>query len=178
MVRDHPYIMIAKGLVGWVQRMAVFADDHFCIYADIVFGWCRKGQKNVLTHYIYGSFWNFNNCGSLSVRFIIVALCPPPPGIFSHRPYFVTRWYLRSLKILMRLDPHNDGMFICFGIFSNLPSGCIIYLSAKKTSMFRKQDIMCPSYAGTVIKQASKSRLVNKQSNNSLRLLNSKAENV
>ena len=49
LVRDHPYIMIAKGLVGWVQRMAVFADVHYCIYADIVFGWLQKRSKNVLT---------------------------------------------------------------------------------------------------------------------------------
>ena len=177
LVRDHPYIMLAKGPVGWVQRIVVFADVHYCIYADIVFGRLRKGQK-MCWRIIFMVPFGISITGSLSVRFIIVALCPPPPGIFSHRPYFVTRWYLRSLKILMRLDPHNDGMFICFGIFSNLPSGCIIYLSAKKTSIFREQDIMCPSYAGTVIKQASKSRLVNKQSNNSLRLLNSKAENV
>ena len=25
-LRDHPYIMSAKGLGGWVQKMAVFAD--------------------------------------------------------------------------------------------------------------------------------------------------------
>ena len=132
-------------------------------------------------------YWNWNNCGSLLVWFIIVVHnVPPTLGVYFHRPCFVTkRWYLRSLKILMRLDPHNDGMFICFGIFSMCFMSCsrkidvfwglryIIQPEGKVAEVW-----MCPSYAGTVIKQAFKSRLVNKQSNNSLRLLNSKAENV
>ena len=37
--RDHPYITSAKGLSGWVQKMAIFADLQHWIYADIVFGW-------------------------------------------------------------------------------------------------------------------------------------------
>ena len=36
--RDHPYITSAKGLGGWVQKMAIFADVQYCIYADIVGG--------------------------------------------------------------------------------------------------------------------------------------------
>ena len=36
--RDHPYIMAAKGLGGWVQKMAIFADVQYYIYADIVGG--------------------------------------------------------------------------------------------------------------------------------------------
>ena len=39
---------VSKGLGGWVQKMAVFADDQFCIYADftpLVGGWVRKGPK-------------------------------------------------------------------------------------------------------------------------------------
>ena len=105
---------------GWMGSMnESFADVHYCI------NWVmQKRSKDLLTHYMYGSFWNFDNCGSLFVRFIIVSLCPPTPDIFFHRPYFVTRWYLRSQKILMRLDPRNDGMFICFGIFSMCLMSC------------------------------------------------------
>ena len=35
---DHPYIMSAKGLGGWVQKMAMLADVQYYIYADIVGG--------------------------------------------------------------------------------------------------------------------------------------------
>ena len=46
---DHPYIMYAKGLggwvPGWVQKMAIFADIKCCIYAAIVGGWERKNTK-------------------------------------------------------------------------------------------------------------------------------------
>ena len=48
--RDRPYITSVLG--GWVQKMPFFADVQYCIYADIVGGWVRKGQKrsqNVLT---------------------------------------------------------------------------------------------------------------------------------
>ena len=37
--------MSAKGLGGWVQKMAIFADVQYCIYADIVGGWVRKSPK-------------------------------------------------------------------------------------------------------------------------------------
>ena len=44
LVRDHLYIRSAKGLSGWVQKMAIFADQ-YCIYADIVSGWvCKRPQ--------------------------------------------------------------------------------------------------------------------------------------
>ena len=33
---DHPFITSQKGLGGWVQKMAVFADVLYYIYADIV----------------------------------------------------------------------------------------------------------------------------------------------
>ena len=42
--RDHPYITSAKGLGGWVQKTASFADVQYCIYADKV-GGAQKGQK-------------------------------------------------------------------------------------------------------------------------------------
>ena len=42
--RDHPYITSARGLGGWSWKMAIFADVHYCIYADIV-GESEKGQK-------------------------------------------------------------------------------------------------------------------------------------
>jgi hypothetical protein len=38
-LRDHPYIMSAKELGVWVQKMAIFADVQYCIYANIVGGW-------------------------------------------------------------------------------------------------------------------------------------------
>ena len=44
-VRDHPYITSAKGLGEWVQKIAIFADVHYCIYADILGGWVRKRTK-------------------------------------------------------------------------------------------------------------------------------------
>ena len=49
-VRGHFYIMSAKGLGGWVQKMAIFADVQYCIYANIVGGWVgQKKSKNMLT---------------------------------------------------------------------------------------------------------------------------------
>ena len=51
MIRDHPYITSAKGLGGWVPKMAVFADVQYCIYADIV-GGSEKVPKYV--DVIYG----------------------------------------------------------------------------------------------------------------------------
>ena len=47
-VRDHPYITPAK--VGWVRKIAIFADVQyyiFSIYADVlrVSGWVRKSPK-------------------------------------------------------------------------------------------------------------------------------------
>ena len=29
--RDHPYIMLAYRLVGWVQKIAISADIQYCI---------------------------------------------------------------------------------------------------------------------------------------------------
>ena len=43
-VRGHPYITSSKGVGGWVQKMAIFADVQYCIYADIVEG-LEKVQK-------------------------------------------------------------------------------------------------------------------------------------
>ena len=43
-VRDHLYNMLAKGLGGWVQKMTIFANVQYCIYADIVGGF-EKVQK-------------------------------------------------------------------------------------------------------------------------------------
>ena len=43
--KDHPYITSAEGLGGWVQKMAVFTDFQYCIYADMGVGWVRKGPK-------------------------------------------------------------------------------------------------------------------------------------
>ena len=41
-----PYIMSAKGLGGWVQKMAMLADVQYYIYADKVGGSVgRWGQK-------------------------------------------------------------------------------------------------------------------------------------
>ena len=40
---------VSKGLGGWVQKMASFADFQYCIYADftpIVGGWVRKFQNH------------------------------------------------------------------------------------------------------------------------------------
>ena len=38
--RDHPYITSAKGLVGWVQKMAVIADVqkslYFCLHIGLM----------------------------------------------------------------------------------------------------------------------------------------------
>ena len=48
-IRDHSYITSAKGLGGWVQKMAIFADEQYCIYADIEVGWVRKKSKLMLT---------------------------------------------------------------------------------------------------------------------------------
>ena len=42
---DHSYITSAKGLDGWGQRMAILADVHYYIYADIVGGWIRNSPK-------------------------------------------------------------------------------------------------------------------------------------
>ena len=36
--RGHPYFTSVKGLGGWVQKMAIFADFQYYIYADIVGG--------------------------------------------------------------------------------------------------------------------------------------------
>ena len=37
-LKDHPYITSAKDLILWVQKMAVFTDVWYCIYADMVDG--------------------------------------------------------------------------------------------------------------------------------------------
>ena len=42
--RDHPYITSAKGLGGWGQKMSIFADVQYCIYANIV-GGSEKSPK-------------------------------------------------------------------------------------------------------------------------------------
>ena len=44
-VGDHPYITSAYKLGGWVQKMSIFADVQYCIYADLECGWVRKGLK-------------------------------------------------------------------------------------------------------------------------------------
>ena len=44
LARDHPYIPSANGLGGWVQKMAIFADVQYCVYADKV-GESVKVQK-------------------------------------------------------------------------------------------------------------------------------------
>ena len=43
---DHPYIMSAKGLGGWGQKMAILLTIS-TIYTDVlrVVGWVRKGLK-------------------------------------------------------------------------------------------------------------------------------------
>jgi hypothetical protein len=41
---DHPYITSAKR-TGWIQKMAIFADVQYCIYADIVGGWVGGSEK-------------------------------------------------------------------------------------------------------------------------------------
>ena len=40
-----PSIHYVRKRSGWVQKMTVFAYVHYCIYADIVGGWVRKGPK-------------------------------------------------------------------------------------------------------------------------------------
>ena len=158
----------------WLFAYAPVRETHWMGSNNGRFCWCPL---------LYSCWHSKNRADEL----LLFTYCvPQPPRLFFfHRPYFVTRWYLRSVKILMRLHPQNDGMFICFGIFSMCFMSCsrkidvflglryIIQPEGKVAEVW-----MCPSYAGTVIKQAFKSRLVNKQSNNSLRLLNSKAENV
>ena len=44
-VRNHPYITSAKGLGGWVWKMANFSDIQYCVYAVIVGGWVKKIQN-------------------------------------------------------------------------------------------------------------------------------------
>ena len=36
--KDHPYIMSSKGLGGGFEKIAIFADVQYCIYADIISG--------------------------------------------------------------------------------------------------------------------------------------------
>lgn len=37
--RDQPYTYyVSKGLAGWFEKMAVFAEVQYCIYVDIVGG--------------------------------------------------------------------------------------------------------------------------------------------
>ena len=49
-IKDHPYITSAKGLGWWGQKMAVFSDVQYCIYADNHSGWVgQKKSKNMLT---------------------------------------------------------------------------------------------------------------------------------
>ena len=48
----YPYITSAKGLDEWVQKMAVFYDVQYCIYADIVVGGSEKVQND--GNVIYG----------------------------------------------------------------------------------------------------------------------------
>ena len=35
-IRDYPYVTSAKGLGGWVLKMAIFADVQYSIYAYIL----------------------------------------------------------------------------------------------------------------------------------------------
>ena len=45
--RDHPYITSAKGLSGWGQKMAIFADVQYSVFIlkYVVDGWVRKSPK-------------------------------------------------------------------------------------------------------------------------------------
>ena len=44
-VGDHLYTTSAKGLGGWGQKMAFFADVLYCIYSDIVGEWVGGSEK-------------------------------------------------------------------------------------------------------------------------------------
>ena len=48
---DRLFLYYVCKRTGWVGRskMEVLADGHYCIYAEIVGGWVRKGSQNVLT---------------------------------------------------------------------------------------------------------------------------------
>ena len=51
----------AKGLDGWVQKIAIFADlQHYCTYAEIVVGGSKK-SKNMLTWYRWTPIFFINN---------------------------------------------------------------------------------------------------------------------
>ena len=52
LVKDHPYTTSAKGLGGWVQKMANFTDVEYCIYAYIV------GGSEKVTKMFFGIFLN------------------------------------------------------------------------------------------------------------------------
>ena len=43
-LRDHPYTTSAKVLGRWGLKTTIFADDQYCIYADIV-GRLEKVQE-------------------------------------------------------------------------------------------------------------------------------------
>ena len=46
-IRDH-YLGKRTGYVGgWVQKLTIFADVQYCIYADLVGGWVTKHEKFV-----------------------------------------------------------------------------------------------------------------------------------
>ena len=56
-VGDHPYITSAKELCGQGKKLTIFPDVQYCIYAEIVGGSEKVGQKkskNMLTYYILG----------------------------------------------------------------------------------------------------------------------------
>ena len=53
--KDHPYIMSSKGLGGGFEKIAIFADVQYCIYADIISGWVKRKSKNMLTQYRDGA---------------------------------------------------------------------------------------------------------------------------
>ena len=40
---------VSKRTGWWVQKMAIFDDVQYCIYADKVGGWGPKKAKNILT---------------------------------------------------------------------------------------------------------------------------------
>ena len=58
---DHPYIMSAKKLGGWVYKMDSFADVQYCIYANKVGGWGPKKTKICWRNTWMVPYQNFEN---------------------------------------------------------------------------------------------------------------------
>ena len=70
-VGDHPYITSAYELGGWVQKISIFADVQYCIYADVVSLWAKKIQKcaDVICGWSQACFqsswaWHFGFCNT------------------------------------------------------------------------------------------------------------------